>query len=248
MLFVLGLDEQVVGVTTNCNYPARAEEKEKIGGFFLNLEKIVSIKPDLVVMQEDAQVKDIKRFKEFGLPVCVLRLQSVEDVMAELVRLGQITSKATTAEAYVQTMRTRLASVEEKTREYRPRLFDVLKLWNPKSKQRKALVIVGLNPLIVAGEDTFINDVLKYAGVANVAAGASGQYLQYSFEKLVDDNPQYIIVPRGIIALRDLEQNKRWRSLEAVRKGRILFVDADILSRPGPRVVEAVEQIAEFIY
>src|SRR3989338_7063207 len=87
MLFALKLGDRIVGVTNNCNYPPEALKKEKIGGFFLNLEKIVSLKPDLVIMIEDAQKRDIARFKKFGLPVYTINPRNVADVMAELVKL-----------------------------------------------------------------------------------------------------------------------------------------------------------------
>ncbi|PIS28661.1 hypothetical protein COT42_07415 [Candidatus Saganbacteria bacterium CG08_land_8_20_14_0_20_45_16] len=248
MLFALGLSDRVVGVTTNCNYPPAALKKERIGGFFLNLEKVTSLKPDLVVMQADAQAKEIERFKEFGLPVYSVTLRSVDVVFAEMLQLGVIAGVPDRATQVVEALKQRLGRVEVRTKDYQPKLFDVLKLWNPKKKQRQALVIVALNPMIVAGENTFINDLLRYAGVLNVASGGRGEYPQYSFEKLVSENPQYLIMPQGLIRQEELASNSRWRSLEAVRQGRICFIQADILSRPGPRVVEAIEQIANFVY
>jgi iron complex transport system substrate-binding protein len=81
MLYALDLGDRVVGVTTNCNYPPAAKKKEKIGGFFLNLEKVVALKPDLVIMVEDAQRRDIDRFRNYGLPVFTIEPRSVGGVM-----------------------------------------------------------------------------------------------------------------------------------------------------------------------
>lgn len=248
MLYALSLEARVVGVTSNCNYPPEAKNKNIIGGFFLNLETIVSLKPDLVVMSGDLQNKDVERFKKFGLPVLTINPKTIDGVMESLIALGEKTGTQERAKDVVGEMQEKLHSIEAQTKEYRPSIVDVLKLWNPAEKQRKALVIVGLNPLVVAGGETFIDDILKRAAIENVAAPAKAVYPQYSFEKLVAENPQYIIIPDGLIKQEEIKKSNRWRSLEAVRKNRILFINEDLLSRPGPRVVEAVAKIANFVY
>jgi len=256
ILFAIGAGDQVVGVTSNCNYPLEAKKKQKVGGFFLNLEKIVSLDPDLVIMQEDAQTKDIKRFKKFGLPVHTINIKSVRDVMETIREIGGRVGKKREAEARVKEMRERINKIKKKIDSHRPSILEVLKIWNKEvlkiwnkgDDKRKALVIVGYSPLVVAGGGTFIDDILKTAGVENVAGKTKAAYPQYSFEKLVAEDPQYIIIPKNIVAKKQIEKSKRWRSLEAVRNGRILFIDPDILSRPGPRVVSAIEKIAEFVY
>lgn len=248
MLYALGLENRIVGVTSNCNFPPQVKKKQKIGSFFLNLEKVVSLKPDLIVMHKEAQKKDVHRFRKFGLPVLTINPKSVKDVMNDLIRLGKLTRTQKQAKVIVAKMKQRVKKVEKRTKDFRPKITDVLKLWNPKQKQRKALVIVGFKPLVVAGGGTFIDDILKYAGVKNVAAKTRAAYPQYSFEKLVRENPQYMIIPKGTINKSRIMKDKRWRSLEAVRTGRILFINQDIISRPGPRVVEAIEKIANFVY
>lgn len=233
MLFALELDNRVVGVSTNCNYPPQALKKEKIGGFFLNLEKIVSLKPDLIVMLEDAQKRDIKKFKDFGLPVYTIDPQTVIEVMGTLVELGELTGTEEKAQEIVKGMKKIILLVEAEVGELPP---------------KKVLVIVGYRPLIVVGGENFIDDVLRYAGAENIAAQAKAAYPQYSFEKLLDQNPDYIIIPEGVVESWEIEEDSRWQSLDAVKNSRILLIDADILSRPGPRVVEAIEEIAEFIH
>lgn len=227
MLFALDLGDRVVGVTTNCNYPPEALKKEKVGGFFLNLEKVVSLKPDLIIMLEDAQKREIKRFKDYGLPVYTINPHTVAEVMNSLLELGKVTGKEKKAKVLVAGMRRRLRIVVLK----RPRV----------------LAVVGYNPLIVGGGGTFIDDVINYAGAENITGKAKAAYPQYSFEKLLEENPEYIIIPEGVVKREEIERDNRWQSLKAVKNNKILFINADILSRPGPRVVEAVEEIAKFI-
>jgi iron complex transport system substrate-binding protein len=236
MLFALDLGDRVVGVTNNCNYPPEALKKEKIGGFFLNLEKIVSLKPDLVVMLEDAQKRDIEKFKAYGLNVYTLNPRTVEEVMDSLLELGKVTGSGEKAREVVAQMRERINKVRGKNRF----LWFVL-------RRPKVMVIVGSNPLVVVGGGTFIGDLVKNAGAENVTERVRGAYPHYSFERLLKDNPEYIIIPRGVVRREEIRSDSRWQSLSAVKNKRVLFIDADIISRPGPRVVEAIEEIAHFI-
>ena len=108
MLYALDLGDRVVGVTTNCNYPSEAKKKEKVGGFFLNLEKIVSLKPDLIVMIEDAQRRDVQKFKNYGLKVFTINPRTVSDVMDSLIKLGEVTGKRRRAEQLAAQMQRRI--------------------------------------------------------------------------------------------------------------------------------------------
>lgn len=237
MLFALDLGNRVVGVTNNCNYPPEAKKKEKIGGFFLNLEKVVSLKPDLIIMLEDAQKRDIEKFKNYGLPVYTINPRKVDEVMDSLIKLGEVTGKKRKAKILVADMKRRIAAIKQKDIE----MMTVL-------RRPRVLVVVGSNPLIVVGGGTFIDDIIKYAGGLNIAREAKAAYPQFSFEKLMQENPDYIIVPEGVIKSAEIQEDSRWQRLAAVKNNRILFIDADILSRPGPRVVEAIEEIAKFIH
>lgn len=238
MLFALGLGDRVVGVTTNDNYPPAARQKPKIGGFFLNLEKVVSLKPDLVIMVEEAQKRDIEKFRNYRLPVYTVNPRSVSDVMETLLKLGKLTGRERTAARLVAGMKRRLAAAQP----------GGLSLELILRKRPKVLTVVGFNPLIVVGGGTFIDDIMKQAGAENVAGRFGTAYPQYSYESLVRENPEYIIIPKGVAGAKELTGDPRWKRLNAVKEGKILVIDADILSRPGPRVVEAVAEIAHFIY
>src|SRR3989339_1409147 len=99
MLFAIGAESQVIGVTLNCNYPPEARKKDKVGGFDINLEKVASLKPDLVVMHAGAQVKDIAKLKKYGLPVYTMEPKTVEQVVSAIKRLGFAIGRAESAEA-----------------------------------------------------------------------------------------------------------------------------------------------------
>jgi iron complex transport system substrate-binding protein len=262
MLFALGLNDKIVGVTTNCNYPPAAKSKEKIGGFFLNLEKVVSLAPDLVIMDEDAQKRDIKKFEAYGLPVHTVNPHSVEQVKQTLLKLGDLTGTREKAEEVVAGMDKKLDFVEYNITLAGPKdefieakeemngeeMVEIVEYHLLNIKQPQVLVVIGLNPMVVVGGETLIDDMLDHAGVQNIAYQTKAAYPQYSFENLLKEDPDYIIFPEGLIRREEIKKDSRWKSLAAVRRDRILFLNADVLSRPGPRVVEAIEQIADFVY
>lgn len=232
-LFALGLTREVVGVTENCNYPPEAKLKEKVGRFTINLEKVVSLKPDMVILLEDAQRKDIKKLSDFGLPVETVNPHSVKDVRDMINILGLKTGRVISAYKLTSDMQARIYMVKIRY----------------KDKERvPVFVIVGYKPLISVGNETFINDIIKIAGGTNIAKEAKSPYPQYNFEQLISIDPEAIVILKGVISEEDFFEDKRWEELRAVINGKILFIDPDIISRPGPRVVEAIEEIAEFLH
>ncbi|MBN3032868.1 MAG: cobalamin-binding protein [Candidatus Saganbacteria bacterium] len=238
ILFALGLGDRIVGVTDNCNYPPAARRKERVGGFFLNLEKVVSLKPDLVVMAGDAQRRDIDKFRGYGLTVFTVEPRSVNGVMEAIVKLGRETGRERRAAEVVAGMKRRLAAVHPTG----------LGLGLILRKRPRVLAVVGYEPLIVVGGGTFIGDIMRQAGAENIAGRSGAAYPQYSFENLVRENPEYLVIPKGVVSRSALARDPRWRRLSAVQGNKVLIIDADLLSRPGPRVVEAVAEIAHFIY
>jgi len=233
MLFELELADRIVGVTSQCNYPPQAQDKEWVGGFFLNLEKVVSLKPDLIIMIKSAQKRDIKKLKDFGLNVHTVDPTSVEEVLSTMTELGQLTGSEDQAEAVVAKMRGQLASLEAE-------LID--------RPTKEVLVVVGFRPLIVVGQGNFINDLLGYARARNVVTQTAAAYPQLSFEKLLELDPGYIIVAETSSTDGIIDNDQRWQTLSAVKNNQVLYIEADILSRPGPRVIQAIEQIMDFIH
>jgi len=237
ILYAIGAEKQVVGVTTNCNYPPQAKKKEKIGGFFLNLEKIISLKTDLILMSEGEQGRDIEKLKKYGLNVKSINPKNVADVLNSIVYIGKEVGKEGRANSLVSDLSYRLNRAKPKTS-----FKDII------SKRPKVLVMVGYNPIIVAGGKTFIDNIIKLSGAENICGGDFSPYPQISFEKLVNEDPEYLIIPKGVVSKKEIENDGRWKKLAAVRSGKILFINPDILSRTGPRVVDAVEEISKFIY
>jgi iron complex transport system substrate-binding protein len=236
ILYKLDLEDEIVGVTEHCNFPEEAEEKDKVGRDKMNLEKVVSLKPDLIIMFGDAQSADIKRFKSFGLPVFVINPETVDEVMYSITLLGKAGNRPHAAYALTE-------KIERKLK------WTAVRIKDSEKPKPKVFVEVWHKPLITAANKTFLNDVIERAGGINVAKWAKGKYPEYSFEKLIAADPDVIIIPKQNVPSEDsIYNDSRWNELRAVKNRRVLFIDADLMSRPGPRIAYAVEEIATFLY
>ncbi|OGC14059.1 hypothetical protein A3J90_01565 [candidate division WOR-1 bacterium RIFOXYC2_FULL_37_10] len=230
-LFILGVGDKVVGVTTNCNYPKEAATKEKIGRVTVNVEKIFYLKPDLILMLEDAQLRDIEYLKSKKLPVVAIQANTVQGVFDSINQIGSLTGATKEAEKIVMQLNSRLHKIKE----------------SDKAKIAKSIfVMAGFKPLVSVGRSSFINDILAKAGGENVIISKVA-YPQISFEELYRLNPDILIVPKGLFGGDQIKKEEKLRRLSAVQNDRILFVEDDLLFRPGPRVVDAIEIIAKFL-
>ena len=236
IITALGLDNQLVGITDLCNYPRSIARKPRVGANPLNAEKIVHLNPDLVVLLSDAQMNDVAHLKQMKLPVYTVNPHSFADVKKSIVDIGTATGRLAEAKKLV-------ASMEERIK----KILATVKVANAASP--KVFVEIWHDPLTTAAQGTFINDLIKLAGGTNIAEAANQPYPQFSPESLIAADPDVIIVP--VEQEKDKEQmyrTARWKNLKAVRNNNILFIDADLLSRPGPRLADAFEIITKFLY
>jgi iron complex transport system substrate-binding protein len=232
ILFALGAGDRVVGVTSYCDYPEEAKKVEKIGTFDgPNMELIKKVQPD-VVLAGDIQEEAVKAIENLGIPVLVTEAESFETVYQSIALIGKITGTDAKAEEIVSGMKAKIAEIESKTKD--------------KAKP-KVFYVVWADPLTTAGSNTFIDDVIKAAGGINIAEKVEG-WAKYSAEQLVKDNPDILVAAlhstdKGMNK-EDLSQNHIFSKLECVKQGKVHVINDDnIISRPGPRVVQAVEEM-----
>ncbi len=233
ILFSLGLSREVVAVTDKCNYPPAALKKARIGSYPLNAEKVVSLNPDLVVMLKDAQKADVERFKELGLPVFVINPHNIADLIGSIARLGRATGKLKEADDLITRMKRKLNAVEKRN-----------------SGRTAPVVFVSLWPdsLITAGPGTFISDAVRLAGGRNLGDSARTPYPLLNPEELVGQDPDLIIIAgKSLDDIKRFRQNKRWSGIKAIRENRLLLIDSDLLTRPSPRIVDAVDLISTYM-
>lgn len=238
MLFALGLDDRIVGVSEHCDYPAAALEKPKVGTFAEpNLELVVAAEPHLVVAVH-LQEEKLTRLAELGIPVLVLSPSSVAEIYASLELLGEAAQVQENARAYVAQMQERIQKVSER----------VASLPAPK----RVYYEVYADPLMSVGPDTVIHELIEIAGGQNIFTDVETPYPKISAEAVIDRNPEVIIFPDyhgdEEFMANEIINRPGWQSIYAVQNERVVGINPDIISRPGPRVVEAVEQLAAIIY
>ncbi len=237
ILFALGLEDRVAAVTTYCDYPEAARAKTKIGDTLRpDLERIVALKPDLVVMTTSSQLETLsRRLEEFGIPVYITNPRNVREVIASIRALGEATGTAPRAGEIAQEMEARLADVQRRVGHLpRPRTLYVLQT----------------APLITAGRNTFIHDLLRLAGGDSISGEETADYPQFSRETVLARAPEVIIAPasHGTESVREADLRKDFAATPAVRTNRIVRVNPDWVDRPGPRIVEGLEQLVQGLH
>ncbi|MFO0776538.1 MAG: cobalamin-binding protein [Nitrospira sp.] len=237
MLFSLGLEDQIVGVTEFCDYPAGAKSKAKLGYANPNVETIIALRPDLVLAPKDFLRPDLQaKLEQLKIPVFVLDAKTVEDIPLQLHTLGTMFEKTSAANDVTQHMRQRMAE---------------LKLKVETLPAKRVLYVLNSQPLISVGPGSFIHQMIGLAGGVNVAAQAGVAYPRLSMETVLKEDPEVLIFPSGeveTVPRNEQQQWRRWDSLSAVKQQRFHEVSSSLLNRPGPRVVEGVEQLVRAIH
>ncbi len=229
-LFALEAGDRVVGVTSYCDYPPVARLKESVGDTLKpSVERIVALRADLVIVSTASQLESsVQKLEELGIPVYVTNPRTVEGVLESIAAIGGIIGVADVARQLTDKLRSRISSTESRAADgTRPSVF----------------VILGTEPLITAGAASFINDLVNRAGGRSISAEVSGDYPQYSLETAVAKQPQVIFLQAGGSLLPE-----RLRETPAAVAGRVYRLDDDLLLRPGPRVVDGLEQMAGRIH
>ena len=241
ILFALGLGDKVVGVTEYCNYPEAAKTKPKVGGFStVDIEKVVSLRPDLVLATQIHSKTIIPALEKLGLTVVALTPSSLTGVLDSITLVGKITGQSKEASELVKDLSTRIKSIADETQKLshaqRPRVFYVT--WH--------------DPLMTAGTGTLSNDVISQAGGQNIASDITGDKT-IDLETVINRDPEVIIVSVGMGTGEDspwqyIKSESRLKNTQALLTDRVYKIDGDLIHRPGPRIVEALEQMAQFIH
>jgi iron complex transport system substrate-binding protein len=239
MLFAIGLDEEIAGVTNFCDYPDAAREKPKIGGYYdPNIEAILSLAPDLIVATPDGYSKErIEKLDQAGISVFVVNPQKIDEVLETMLTLGEVIGKDDAAKQVVGDLRTRVEAVRKKV--------DSI----PVENRPKVFYEIGHNPLITAGPGTFVDNLISAAGGINIASDAPTDWPRYSVEAVIMKEPDIIItaphVPSGedSAAEADVSVWRKYKNIPAVQNSRIYPVDPNILLRSGPRIVDGLEEL-----
>lgn len=241
ILFALGLGDKVVGVTEYCNYPEEAKAKPKVGGFStVDIERVVHLEPDLILATHIHSQTVIPALEELGLTVLALTPASLDELMSSITLVGKITGQDKMASNLVDDLGERVEAVANKTQD--------LAL----NQRPRVLYLTWHDPLWTRGKDTLVDDIISKAGGQNIAYDLSGDKT-IDLETVLHRDPQVIIASVNMGTGEDLpwqyvRTEPRLKNTEALLNNRVYKIDGDLIHRPGPRLVEALEQVAQFIH
>ena len=238
ILYTLGLGDRIVGVTEFSDYPEEAKEKPKVGTYVSsNIEKIVSLRPDLIIGTFGGTREETAlRLEQLGYPVYVTKSKTMDEVLVMIEKIGMITGKRPEADVLVRSLRRRIQAVVDRV-----------------AGAPRPLVFLQINarPLMTVGAGSFHDELISLAGGENLAGHSSARYPQYSIEDVVKRTPDYILIStmdRHGLFEEQKAQWMRWPDIPAVRNNRILFVDSDVIDRASPRIVDGLEEMARLIH
>ncbi len=234
IIYFIEAENKLAANTTYCNFPPQAKNKPKIGDLLsVDYEKLLKIKPDIVLMTvEGNQKTQYEKIKNLGFLVFVSNPRSFSGILKTIRDFGKIFGKEKIAE-----LKTKQLQAE----------FDSLTAEINFHENNTALFLISVNPLIAAGENTFINEYLKSFGIKNSLHETKSSYPVINTEEILKENPDYIIVPSNQKKFFDekISANKVLKNVNAVKNNKIITVNPDLFFRPGPRFTKALKMFAE---
>ncbi|MBU2585788.1 MAG: ABC transporter substrate-binding protein [Bacteroidetes bacterium] len=235
ILFKLELNEKIIGVTSQCDFPAEAKSKEIIGDMLsLNFEKIVNLQPDLLFITVEGNTKEAyNKLIDLGIKVFVSNPRDLAGIDKTISDFGKIFNIEKIADSVINDFQSRKEKIKQELA----------------SIKKTSMFVVSLSPLILAGKNTFINEILIECGLKNIAENSIVPYPVFSREEVLNKNPEFILIPNDLVRVNEqiLEYYPEWNNLDALKAKRILLLQPDIFMRPGPRYIYAMENLHERI-
>ena len=238
IIYALGQEHLLKGVTLYSDYPPAAVRLPKVGSYVqLNLEKIVSLTPDLCIAIKDGNPREVaNRLESLNIPVYAVNPRNLETVMTTILEIGNLLNATQQADILVQRMRSRVHNVKSlvEQAEYRPRVF----------------YQIGISPIVSVGTDTFMHELIVLAGGKNLAQGPVA-YPRFSREQVLALSPEVFIITsmaRQAVFEQVKAEWSRWPHMPAVRDHRIFLEDSNFFDRPTPRLVDGLELLVKLIH
>jgi iron complex transport system substrate-binding protein len=226
VMYALGAEDVLVGVTTFCDFPERAQHKTAVGDFSNpSIERIVALKPRLVVINLPEQARVQRQLEQLHIPVFASSPTSLRVLYAEITELGRLLSRQSAAESLVSYMQARI---------------------RPTAKAAKRVYIeLAPRPLVTVGGQSYLNEMIEMAGGVNIFSDLAQPYPVVGQEAIIQRDPEVIIV----LHPERIADRLGWQRITAVKNGTIYTdLDEDLLMRPGPRLVEGFRLLVKCIH
>ena len=241
ILFALGLDDRIIGVTDYCNYTEQARVKPHVAGYMTpDLERLVTLSSDLVLAESIHEKTVLPALESRGFTVIMLQSHSIEEILGNIKLVGTVAGKGKNADKLVADLSGRISSVVERTRSV------------PQSKRPRVLYVIWNEPVWTMGGNTYTDDVISKAGGRNIFSADFEKSRVVSPESIVSRNPQVVIVSgmgtSGDTIAQNLRKQPWMQTTDAVRQGRVYVIsNSDIIERPGPRIVQGLEEVGRLL-
>ncbi|MEK4385308.1 ABC transporter substrate-binding protein [Solibacillus sp. FSL W7-1464] len=238
ILFELGVGEQIVGATEYDTYPEAAQKIERVStSTVINAERILELDPDVVIAYTIGEEAQIAQLEDAGLKVFVIASAATfDDVYSDIIQLSEVMGVDDKGEKVVADIKAQIETVQEKTATL--------------DTKKKAYYEVSPAPnLWTTGSSTFQQEIMDHANVENIFADQKS-WISVTEEDIITRNPEIIITPATYMenAVEEILGRTGWEKIQAVTDKAVYLVDGDIMSRPGPRIGEAVEIMAQSVY
>ena len=234
VLFALGLGDKIVGVSNLDDYPEEAKSKPKMGDLQGNAESIIAANPDIVVAGLSLNKNSVTKLNDLKMNLFQTNPKTVDEAMERVSLFGLINDKQEQAEKVVA----------ERKKE-KQQVADALKSLKPEQKKK---VYIEFSPGWTVGKGEYLDDMITLAGGINVASDLEG-WKQISEEKIIQANPDVLFFARNV---PDLEKTIRgrggWDKIAAIQKSKVIGLDDNLLSRPGPRLTKALVDMAKALH
>lgn len=233
ILFAIGAGDRVVGVTSYDDYPAEVVDIDKVGDFQgPNLEAIAAADPDLIIATTGIQTDVIAKLEELGATVIAIDPQTIDGLYEDIAEIGQATGEVEAAQAVNEELAVGISEITEAIGDRKP---------------VDTFLEIAQNPLFTVGSGTLLNELIEAAGGNNIVTEAG--YVPYSTEQVVKSDPTVYLATKGSMSDPSaLEKRSGFSGLSAVKNDRVAILDDNLVSRPGPRIVEGIRQIAEALH
>lgn len=236
ILFALGAGDRVVGVTNYCDYPAEALTKEKIGNFiYIDLEKIIDLEPDLVIANQSLQQSSIAQIRKTGIPVLIVENNSLDDLLRSIDQIGLRIGLTENAQALRHQLMTKEANILSKIPAFAPSPRVFIEVWD--------------HPLLTAGNQSHLNDLIQKAGGISISAKVDREYFPWDIEKLYTNDPDIYLRFRGTdMGSKADTLSPHLSELRAVKTGNVFTLFDNSFVRSGPRSLDALETLVDVFY
>ena len=236
IVYAVGAGDRLVGDTTYCDYPDAAKNVAKVGDTMNpSIERIVALKPQVVLVSTASQLEAFtSQLSAQQIAAYVTNPQSLDDVFHSIQTLGDLLNEHEHSAGIVAALRKRATAIEAAA---------------GTGKQVKVFYQVSGEPLYTIGRDAFLTDLIKRAGGASVTANVPGAFPRFSDEAALAAKPDAIILPTGgSMGEGNSKVVTALKNSPAVLSGRVYKINGDLLSRPGPRLVDGLEEIARALH